>query len=78
MVKKVCGIHLCRNFWKIFRNEDFGVEIFLKKGQIIRTFRPSTLKLKIKKKKRRICYVYTEKSFDNTFNISCGGGAGVT
>ena len=41
--------------WKIFKNEDFGVEI-LEKGKI---FRLSTLKTEIQKNNWRVGYVYT-------------------
>ena len=35
-VKRVCGVHFLRKSWKIFKNEDFGFEIF--KGQTLRHF----------------------------------------
>ena len=30
-VKRVCGVHFCRHFWKIFKNKDFCLDFF-KKG----------------------------------------------
>ena len=27
-IKRVCGVHLWRNFWKIFKDEDFGLKIW--------------------------------------------------
>ena len=45
-VKRVIGVHFWRNFWKIFKNEDFGNDIF-EIGQILRPFSclaPSKLK----------------------------------
>ena len=34
-VKRVCGVHLWRNFWKIFKNEDFGLKIWDTQYKII-------------------------------------------
>ena len=42
------GIHFQRNFWKIFKNEDFGLNIF-EKGQIYSSFSGlASSKLKIR------------------------------
>ena len=37
MVNRVCGVHFWRNFWKIFKNEDFGFNFF-EKGHILMLF----------------------------------------
>ena len=36
-VKRVRGVNFCRNFYKIFKNEDFGFKKF-EKGQILGPF----------------------------------------
>ena len=55
--KKVCGVHFGRNFWKIFKNEDFGFDI-LEKGKIFRPFSglaPLKLKCCSTKIRGRLC-----------------------
>ena len=36
-VKRVRGVRFLRSFWKIFKNKDFGFDVF-DKGQILRLF----------------------------------------
>ena len=60
------------NFWKICKNEDFGLNIFYE-GQILMPFSGLT-PLKLKKEKIRVGYVYIEESYDTIFNMGYGGG----
>ena len=61
-------------FWKIFKNKDFGLNIF-KKGQILMPFSSLALsKLNIFSKKVRVGYVFIEESIDNIFNMDYGSG----
>ena len=36
-IKRMCGVHFRRNFWKIFKNKDFVFKFF-EKGQILMSF----------------------------------------
>ena len=46
MVKRVCGVHFLRNFGEIFKNKDFGFDMF-EEGQILKPFSGLTLKTEI-------------------------------
>ena len=62
------------SFGKIFKNEDFGFDIF-EKGQILKAFfRPSTLNTeKSFQNNLRVGYVYIDESFYTIFNMGCRG-----
>ena len=73
--KRAIGVNFWRNFWKIFKNEDFGFTFFLKRSNFDAFVRPRTLKTEIfSKKKSRVGYVCIEESFDTLFNMGYGSG----
>ena len=63
MVKRAFGVHFLRNFGEIFKNKDFGFDMF-KEGQILKPFQASPSKLKLKKK-IMVLYVHIEYSPNN-------------
>ena len=76
-VKRVIGVHFWKNFWKIFKNEDFGFDIF-EQGQILMPFSGlATWKLifSSSKNKGRLC-VYRGTVWYYVQYGLCGGGVG--
>ena len=64
-VKRVDGVCFQRNFWKIFKNEDFGFDIF----EAFSGLAPSKLKFCSKKRKKRGPERVNFKSFSKEVRV---------
>ena len=72
-VKRVIGVHFWRNFWKMFKNENFIFWNFWKRSNFEAFFRPSTLITEHLKKNLLVAYVHIEYATYQFSEESKGG-----